>query len=303
MPAATRNLAMSKPLLASEHKSPDPGCGPASTADWERKRALLRARLMKRRLPWLNKDELEAHFTGMPWRYWAGVNEEDLLLHLRTVHAFFQSLTAPETEGTAPVVSWRQIPERGVTEVLVCNWDRQGLLVKVAGAFATVRINIVQAVVYTRADNVVLDVFEVCDPERREIQDESLLHKMVCLLEAAVSQPPSVSFITGRHLEKQEPPASGQPAQAPSRPTIRFDNESSNDCAVLEIAMPDRLGLLYELLQVLTACGVNISQAIVSTEQGLARDRFHVTDAVSGAGLAPPRMGLIRARLAEAIGT
>jgi len=293
---------MSKPLLTAQPKSPDHGGAQASSADWERKRALLRARLMKRRLPWLNKDELEAHFTGMPWRYWAGVNEDDLLLHLRTVHAFFQSLTAPETEGTAPVVRWRQFPERGVTEALVCTWDRQGLLVKVAGAFATVRINIVQAVVYTRADNVVLDVFEVCDPERREIQDESLLHKMVCLLEAAVSQPPSVSFITGRHLEKQESLASDQPRQTQSRPTIRFDNESSADCAVLEIATPDRLGLLYELLQVLTSCGVNISQAIVSTEQGLARDRFHVTDAVSGTSLAPSRMGLIRARLAEAIG-
>lgn len=237
----------------------------------------------------------------MPGRYWEQVNDAETLLHLQTVHAFFEGLTAGETEGTSPVVRWRHLPDRGVTEVLVSTWDRHGLLVKVAGAFALVRINIVRAVVYTRSDDVVLDIFEVGDPQTGPIRDESRLHKMASLLEASVGQPLTVSFVATRSLPKQDPPALAEVGREGCEAAIRFEDESSADGTVLRIDADDRLGLLYEILLVLTECGINISQAILDTRDGVARDVFHVTEKAGGKILDPARLMHLRTRLARAV--
>src|SRR5205085_3780239 len=62
------------------------------------------------------------------------------------------------------------------------------------------------------------------------------------------------------------------------RPTIDFDNASLPEHTILRLQTPDRIGLLYDILQILTLNGVDIAQARVQTKDNAATDEFHILD-------------------------
>jgi len=167
----------------------------ASMLPWEQRRELLRGRLRTHPLTGITQEEVDAHFQGMPARYWEQISEGELVWGLETIHDFFKSLTAPDSVGSLPVVHWKAVPEQGFTKVMVCTWDRHGLLAKVASAFSAVRINILQADVYTRADSLVLDVFRVREMEPSHVRDASRLSEMVFILDGALRQSPSNTVV------------------------------------------------------------------------------------------------------------
>lgn len=220
----------------------------------------------------VDQDEMDAHFQGMPKRYWESVTKNELVWGLETIHAFFKALAAADFPGTPVVANWRHCPERGFTKVMVCTWDRPKLLAKVAAAFSALRINILQADVFTRADNVVLDVFQVSDLQHAHLSDAAVLDHLKFLLEGALKEPPTFMSLWAAQFHKVVDRAPGSPCR------VEFDNEGSDDYTVLRLEASDRLGLLYDALQGLMECEVNIAQAILSTEKDAARDVFYVTD-------------------------
>src|SRR4051812_10803722 len=104
----------------------------------------------------LLRDEVEAHFRGMPTRYWETVTKGELIWALETVHAFLAKLRTWDAPGAPAVATLRHCPERGFTKVMVCTWDRPGLLARIAATFGALRLNILQSDIYTRRDNVAL---------------------------------------------------------------------------------------------------------------------------------------------------
>jgi [protein-PII] uridylyltransferase len=218
----------------------------------------------------VSPEELDMHFASMPVRYWARVDGMTLRWHLEMIHDFFASLAQAESLTTNPIVRWRHFPDRGITEVAVCTWDRLGLLAKVAGSLASVSLNIVRADVYTRADNVVLDVFEVCNKEYGHVEDELSLDHVTRLLTAALSPSSNLGFAVPR-------PDDG--ATGGREPLVVFDNERSDIYTVLQVEAADRIGLLYDILQVLTSCEADIGHAIIVTDEGEAADVFYLADA------------------------
>jgi len=269
---------------------------PGPTLPWEQRRELLCDRLKTHPLTGITPEEVHAHFQGMPARYWARVSEGELVWGLETIHDFFKSLTAPDSTGSVPVARWKAAPEQGFTKVMVCTWDRHGLLAKVASAFSAVRINIIQADVYTRADSLVLDVFRVREMEPSHVRDATRLSEMVFILDGALRQSPSFAsyWACTRHKFLALPAA--------TPPFIRFDNETSPDCTILRAEAPDRLGLLADILQALADSGLNIAQAFIDTDEDLAQDVFHFTDVSGLKILDPAHLRFIRRRLLEAIG-
>ena len=57
---------------------------------------------------------------------------------------------------------------------------------------------------------------------------------------------------------------------------IELDNEVSDEYTLIEIFSPDRLGLLYDISNVMYLRGVNIISARINTDGGLAQDIFYV---------------------------
>ncbi|MBU6401590.1 MAG: ACT domain-containing protein, partial [Verrucomicrobia bacterium] len=269
---------------------------------WERRRERLRRTLLEPPPDWLNSDELEAHLDGMPARYWELLSAADLRWHLRTIRTFLQSLAAADAAGTTPAVRWRHRPRQRLTEVLVCTWDRHGLLAKVAGAFALARINILRAYAYTRRDDVVLDLFAVGDPHGDPIRDEACLEKMALLLEASLSRPLSVAFVTNDSGASAADTLAGHSGSASEPPAIRFHNPGLSDFTLLEVHATDRLGLLHDILQALADCDLDISHASLNTVHGQAHDLFHLSERAGGGILDLRRQATIRDRLRERLG-
>jgi [protein-PII] uridylyltransferase len=220
----------------------------------------------------LTQEEIDAHLHGMPGRYWDSVDQTELIWGVETIHKFFREVAQPDSPATMPVIDVRHRAKNGATQLMLCTWDRQGLLAKVAGCLSAMRINILQADVYTRADGVVLDTFRICEPEGQPVSNATRLQELGFLIEGALSEPPRFASLWACSRHKFLSAASMGP------PFISFDNLSWPDATVLTVTAPDRLGLLYDILAAMADLRVNICHAVIDTEDDLARDMFYVVD-------------------------
>ena len=274
---------------------PRPATEPGLHLSWQDRRDSFRTRLQQTPLAGISAEEVEAHLSGMPARYWEGVKESDLLWGLETVHGFLDLIVEPNVSPTAPFANWRQMPQAGRTRVMLCTWDRQGLLAKAAAAFSAVRLNIFQAEVFTRADNIVLDIFGVADADNQGVASLTRLQEMAFLLEGALSEPPRFASVWACSRHKFLAPPS------PFAPRIRFDNEASAGATLIHIQASDRLGLLYDILQAIADSGLNVSQARIETDDDFARDIIHVTDEQGQKVSDPRRLEQVRLKLKAAL--
>ncbi|MEI8064215.1 MAG: ACT domain-containing protein [Verrucomicrobiota bacterium] len=214
----------------------------------------------------LSAEELDIHFTHMPARYWQRATDASVRRHLELIHEFFARLGASDHAGTSCIVHWYHVPDRGITTVEICTWDRLGLLAKVAGAFAAVGLNILRADIFTRADNVVLDVFEVSEPSDHHVRNEARFKQMAAVLAGALKPGGSLPHITATRLATT------------TVPEVGFDASRDNSQTAMTVEADDRVGLLYNIFTALARCDVNIAHAIITTNAGRAGDVFYLTD-------------------------
>jgi [protein-PII] uridylyltransferase len=272
-----------------------PVAAPRGHLSWQERRDAFRTRLDRKPLAGIGADEVEAHFAGMPAHYWEHVTEDDLGWGLEIIHGFLSLLATPKVDATKPFMDWRQLPASNRTHVMLCTWDRHGLLAKAAAAFSAVRLNILQADVFTRTDNVVLDLFRITGADGRSAATAEQLGQMTSLLEGALSEPPRFAsfWACSRHKYLAEP--------ASSTPRIVFDNRTSAGHTLVRVEASDRLGLLYDILQTLADGGLDITQAQIQTDGNLARDTIHVKDAHGKKVLDPRRLEALRSQLESAL--
>lgn len=240
-------------------------------------------------------DEVDAHFQNMPDHYWLRVNETELISDLAAVHAFLSSLASFDNSQPHVAVVWQHLPELFCTRIRVCTWDRRGLVSKISAALGALRMNIVRAEVYTRADNVVLDIFDVCTLEGRHLTDTSSLDSIAFLIEGALSDPPRFVSVWTTQFHRLIPGRSTAPA------AVTFDTQSSNRHTVVQVECPDRLGLLHDILDALEECSLNVEQAWINTDDGVALDAFRVTDAAGQKVTEARRLDQIRDAVSAAL--
>ena len=60
-------------------------------------------------------------------------------------------------------------------------------------------------------------------------------------------------------------------------PSVRFSNDASDDCTLIDFTGEDRPGLLYDMTSAISAAGCNIELVLVDTEAHKAIDVFYVT--------------------------
>ena len=220
-------------------------------------------------------EEIEAHFEFMPDNYFRAFKVADIVAHVELFRRFYDATCFGETP-LAPVFSWEPVPEQGHTVVTICSWDRQQLLAKIAGSISLVPLNILSADIYTRGDNVALDVFRVSDLRGRAVTNEREMALVESTLRKALE---SEGFVLSALFE-QARKKGRRPAMAdlefPSR--VSIENQADPYFTLIEIQTPDRIGLLHDLLQCLTRNEIDIALARISTESGAAIDTFYVTD-------------------------
>jgi [protein-PII] uridylyltransferase len=247
----------------------------------------------------LSEEEVHAHFSTLPSRYFDVHPARDIVMDLTLTHRFMHNQLAEEERALEPVVAWHNEPDRGYTVVKVCTWDRAGLFSRIAGSFAAAGINILSAQIFTRNDGIVLDTFFVTDARtgglvnrgERELFESTLARALIeedldfrALIAKQKSARPLYQSLEGERI--------------PTR--IAFDNDTSASRTILEIETEDHLGLLYVISRVLSELNLDISLAKISTEKGAAIDTFYVCEQDGQKIVWPERQRLIEQSLRSA---
>jgi len=215
------------------------------------------------------------------------------------VEALLRHLAVFVRRAGDPVVEVRPVEAQGYTEVLLLTRDRPGLFARVAGLLAAHRVNILSAVLNTRKDDWVLDVFHVSSPLGGVLEEDRCRGWEADLRAALRGEAPSEA----RAVEKLRAPE-GLRRWVPAVPTrIRLDNEASQRFTVIDLQSGDRLGLLYDVARTLAAQGLTIRLAKIATNLERVADSFYVervgggkvTDPVEIAALEQALLGAVPA--------
>jgi [protein-PII] uridylyltransferase len=255
-------------------------------------------------------EEIYSHFELMPASYYINTNAEEISRHLLLIHQFLErqaTVEQPE-DALAAVVQWQAFPAQSHSRLTICTWDRLGLFSRICGALSSTELNILSAHIYTRGDQVVLDMFDVCDKHLEAVTDEPSIKAAETMLQRALTNRETIHFT--ELLARMRAVRRGQPqtylptgkigeVQIPT--VIEFDNEISKNRTVIEIQTENRLGLLYAITQTLADLGLDISFAKIFTEKGAAIDSFYVQDQQGQQVTDPDRLETIKTRLESAI--
>ena len=248
--------------------------GGVDSMEETRRNRLLQKKLVLELLDESFDDECEAHFHFMPDRYFQMFEPVEIAEHLRHFRDFFRRRVESDALASAPALRWIPKPDKGHTEVWVCSWDRPRLLERIAGAFVSVRLNILGADIFTRTDSLALDIFRVCGgnfdpvPSPRDVAsvEKRLTEALAC-----------EEFDFTPLMTKDSRLRSYRLSQEFDLPTrITIDNDSHPVYTLIDIQTPDRLGLLYDLLCAMSGEGVLIEISRITTEMDVAMDSFYV---------------------------
>ncbi len=220
------------------------------------------------------REEIDAHFEHMPERYFQAYGVFEIIEHLRLFRIFLETRHTTDAPPLAPATKWIAHPNRGHSEFLFCGWDRKELLARIAGSLSVAQLNILSADAFTRTDNLVLDIFRVCNTKFEAVTDE----KDMALVEKRLRQSlEAVEFdFTPLLAKKKREFHLAQELDFPTRLVI--DNDAHPIYTLVDIQTPDRLGLLYKLLHAFAESGVQIALSRIATEKGAAIDAFYVSD-------------------------
>jgi [protein-PII] uridylyltransferase len=245
-------------------------------------------------------EEVDAHFEFMPDNYFRAFEVEEIVSHLRLFRRFLENLYLRDESPLAPAIAWLAFPQQGHSIASLCAWDGQELLAKIAGSFAVVPINILSADIYTRGDNIVLDIFRVCDMKFRAVTDKRDHELVEATLRSALG---NESFDFAPLLDRARRKIGKQIGRGemdfPTRVTV--ENKAHPIHTLVQIQTPDRLGLLYELLSAFGEERVSIALSRISTEKGAAIDTFYVADRTTRGKINDPsRITALQERLHRA---
>ena len=229
-------------------------------------------------LPASYAEEIEVHFQGMPERYLQAKDAKEICTHLRLFRKFFEQGVHRDGPNLEPVIEWIDHPEAGHAEVLVCGWDRERLLERIAAAFLDAGINVLGADVYTRNDKLALDVFKVSNHRNEPLPRERDRKRFELKLRELLLAP-------GRRLvpepkQRTTPETVTEEEELPV--WVVVNNNAHPTCTILEVQAPDRLGLLYHLLRAISHGGNSIDEARIATEQKAALDVFYLRNKEGG---------------------
>lgn len=230
-----------------------------------------------KKLPASYEEEIDAHFEGMPDRYFQTHTASDIVEHIRLFREFFDRSINDGATPLMPAIRWVPRPNQGHTEAWICGWDRRELLARIAGSFSSAGLNILSADVYTRGDSLVLDFFRVSTTDYGAVTDERDWRGVEKRLATVLEKD---DFDFSEHLAKQKKRRGFHLSQELDFPTrIAIDSDAHPTYTLVEVQMPDRLGLLYTLLRAIGRAGAQIALSRIATEKGAAIDTFYVTDA------------------------
>jgi [protein-PII] uridylyltransferase len=258
--------------------------------------------------PPLEPEYAEACLERMPARAFLVLDAPTIVRHMRLARRFQASLAEdlvrkPAGKAGIGVTEIDAVGVKGrAFQVSIAAIDRPGLFAVMAGVLALHDLNILSAEVLTwpvgsagPGASLAVDVFLVQEPSEGLYLDD-LWDRVKRAVSYALTGKLSLEY----RLEQKRSSPLTPPSRAPkSRRKVRVDNEQSDFYSLVEVAAPDRLGLLHDLALTLCAHDLRIHLARIATSAGRIHDVFYVRTA-EGLKLSDPERveGLREALLA-----
>jgi len=211
---------------------------------------------------------VEAQLKQFPERYVYGTVPARIATHVAAVHRLHQGEVLVESDFNK---------ELGVCEYAVITHDEltPGIFSKIAGVMAGSGLQILDAQIITRADGIVVDTFQVTDPD---YQGEPPADRRQTVGERIASVLKGWDHVDdvlrrGARLKLTRPLPKAREATE-----VRIDNETSDGFTIIDVFADDRQGLLYVITNSIFQLGLSIHAARISTRLDQVADVFYVTD-------------------------
>ena len=264
--------------------------GGREAEDREARVAKARQALRARLSDWTEADI--AHFEArLPVNYWLSTDSAVHERHARLVQG----------GGRGPLVETRIDRAREATEMTLYTPDYIGLFAAIAGAMATSGANIVDARVFTTRDGMAIDTIWMQAAGGGAIRDEERLERLKQSVVRALSEDHAGPGEANEAAFVATPPPA-RSAPIALEPHVLVDNGASRGYTVIEVSARDRPGLLYDITRTLSACGVSIGSAHISTVGSRAVDVFYVRDRFGLKLSRESQIAQVHGRLTEMLG-
>ena len=212
----------------------------------------------------LTPAQLDQHLEKMSAHYLSAMKADQVVRHIL--------LERDLVDGKKQLV-WEVEKMEGYCEATILTKDRPGILNRMAGLFTLHNINILGAQVFTRANNIALDVFQVGHPPDRVFEDEvwdRVREDAVNILSGKLAL--DYRLARKRPMLKNSMPVGKRPDE------VKIDNDTSDFYTIVEVFTYDRLGLLYDVTRTLYDLQLSINIAKISTKADQVVDVFYVRD-------------------------
>lgn len=247
---------------------------------------MLHQQILEKKIEGISEEEIEAHFSLLPERYFINTDQEDIELHLRMVNDLLTQIQTANSMGTlTPIIHWHDDIDLSMTVVNVVTWDRAGLFYKLAGALTLAGVNIVSTKAITRKDHISIDTFYIIDPDGGVVSDKKAREIFEKRLdEALIQEKELMPAINEREAKIAAQTKNKDMLPAPFPPSVDVYHELSLKQTIIEVQASDRIGLLYQISRLITKMGFDIGFARIATERGVAMDTFYIKNEKSEDG-------------------
>ena len=226
-----------------------------------------------------------------PARYLYGTPPERIAVHLAAIRDL--------QPGQVQVL--RDVNEAvGACEYTVLTFDglTPGIFSKIAGVLAAKGLHILDAQIVTRLDGIVVDTFQVSDPDYTGAPSTERLHDVAESVSVALTGHETVDEL----IKRSQRLTSAKSLPAGQKVTeVQVDNDTSSRYSIIDVFAEDRQGLLYVMANTIFRLGLSVHAARISTRLDQVADVFYVTDTSGEKILDPSRLEVIRTTIKESI--
>jgi [protein-PII] uridylyltransferase len=205
--------------------------------------------------------ELACFLEGFPTRYLRTHTREQIEQH-------FALDQKRQREGVAVTIS----QDAGAYLLTVLAADQAGTFAALCGALASRGMNILKAEASSNKSGCILDLIRFSDPMRNLELNPDEISRLEWTIECVLRGSVQVADLLKQRRSTPRP-SSG----AKIMPALRFTNDASDCCTLIDFVGEDRPGLLYDLTSALADAGCNIELVLVDTEAHKAIDVFYIT--------------------------
>lgn len=194
---------------------------------------------------------------GFPRRYLLAQPSARIVAHVHAVQDVLDGSVPARVVG-------------GDDRIIFVAPDESGLLATIAGVLAIHGVSVRTADIYTRSDDIAVDVMTVADTVAGSL-DAGLIERierdLLGAIDGSLDLPARVSDRAARYDRP-----------GPVTLDVTIDNAASDWYSIIEIDSSDRVGLLYDIATVLADANLDVHFSKIMTLADTARDTFSVRD-------------------------